>query len=448
MRDLHVLAIAYACNPLLGSEEGVGWGWVNAIAQNHRVTVITADYNARDVEAYRETHPAERKDNLRFLSVESKPWHYRPNGAWSRIERSLAKPLMNLAYQTWLEDAYGLAQQETARKNYDLLHLITYVGWRFPGRFYRLDLPFVWGPVGGLKNTPWHLLPTMGFEGSIYYGGRNVINFAQICLLPGPRRALRKANGAVIAATSEIQAELQKHFHSESRVICEVGVPDVKPFKLIRRVQNETLQICWSGVHLPGKALHLLLRAAAMLPQDVEYFLHILGDGPSSRKWRALASRLGMNHRCRWYGRRSRADALEVMKQSHLFVITSLKELTSTVAVEAISLGLPVVSLDHCGLADLVTRECGLKIPVQSVRRIPSDIADALALLYRNEDLRFRLAQGTLAQKAKYSWKDKMRVLDEVYQSALDMAHSASHRNNGAGSQIVCEKAPVGSNFS
>src|ERR1039457_2238426 len=101
-----------------------------------------------------------------------------------------------------------LAQKETASGDYDLVHLITYVGWRFCGKFYRLDLPFVWGPIGGLMNTPWRLMPALGLKGALYYTGRNVVNSLQIALLPGPRRALRKASGAVIAATSEIQKAL------------------------------------------------------------------------------------------------------------------------------------------------------------------------------------------------------------------------------------------------
>jgi glycosyltransferase involved in cell wall biosynthesis len=432
MTRLRVLAIAYACNPTRGSEDAVGWGWINAIAQQHDATVITADYNKEDIEASGAGGGDRAKGELHFKYVKNRPWHYRPWGVWAKIEASLAKPLMNLAYSNWLDHAMRLAKDETATGDYDLVHLITYVGWRFCGKFYRLDLPFVWGPVGGLMNTPWRLMPALGLKGALYYTGRNIVNSLQIALLPGPRRALQKAGGAVIAATSEIQRALSAHFGSESRVICEVGSPDVVPCKAVLRALGEPLRICWSGPHVSGKALHLLLSAAALLPEESNFSIQILGDGPSRKNWQALAERLGVANRCTWYGRLPRTNALEVMTTSHAFVITSLKELTSTVAVEAISLGLPVVTLNHCGMADLVTDACGIKIDVVSVDQIVRDLSLAIIRLLEDEALRRRLSEGALARSHDYSWSSKLGSLNEVYDLAVNARDPSSAKAAGS----------------
>jgi glycosyltransferase involved in cell wall biosynthesis len=347
--------------------------------------------------------------------VKNRPWHYRPWGFWAKIEASLAKPIMNLAYSNWLDHALRIAQDETTVGEYDLVHLITYVGWRFCGKFYRLNLPFVWGPVGGLMNTPWSLMPALGFKGAVYYTGRNVVNSLQIALLPGPRKALRKARGAVVAATSEIQRALFANFGSISRVICEVGSPDVGAVKPRLRAPDETFRICWSGLFLPGKALHLLLKASALLPKESKFSLEILGDGPFKESWQALAQRLGIGHRCTWYGRLPRSAALEAMKSCHTFVITSLKELTSTVAVEAISLGLPVVTLNHCGMADLVTAECGIKVDVVSVDQIVRELSLAILRLMDDEAFRRRLSEGAISRSLDYSWSRKLGSINEIY---------------------------------
>jgi glycosyltransferase involved in cell wall biosynthesis len=410
-----VLAIAYACNPIKGSESGVGWGWVNAIATNHDITVITADYNTGDINQYLEGREGRRGNNPRFLYVKNRPWHYRPRGVWLKIEDSLAKPLMNLAYHDWLRYAFEEAKREIAQNHYDLVHLITYVGWRFPGNFYRLGIPFVWGPIGGMKNTPWRLLPILGLRGALYYGGRNLINSLQLRTLQGPKRALRAADRGVIAATSEIREELWTRFRVKSHVICEVGPPQPEAESPTQRGENETFRICWSGTHLPGKALHLLLRAAARLPKDLDYSIEILGDGPSNQDWRAMASRLNIDDRCHWHGWLPRSQSLAVMRTSHVFVITSLKDLTSNVAVEAVSLGLPVVCLDHCGFADLVTEECGIKVYPVSAHQIISDLSEALRTLYRDETLRRTLAQGASQRSRDYLWSNKMAALDRVY---------------------------------
>ena len=305
------------------------------------------------------------------------------------------------------------------KNRYDLVHLITYVGWRFPGKFYQLGIPFVWGPIGGLMNMPRRLFPALGIKGAIYYSGRNLINTLQLHLLRGPRKALRQAHGAVIAATPDIRAALLRHFETPSQVISEVGLPEVNSGRTCRRTNDEPLRICWSGLHIPRKALSLLLHAVARLPPDLRYRLEILGDGPSGRAWRKLAKRLGVGQSCHWHGQLPRELALEVMKGCHVFVITSLEDLTSTVAVEAIALGLPIVCLDHCGFADLVTSRCGIRIPTVSVRKIVAGLADALISLYNDEDLRSKLAQGAVVRSQAYSWQSKMTALEEVYRIAI-----------------------------
>ena len=419
MNRLRILAIAYACDPMRGSESGVGWGWVNAIAADHDITVVTADYNAAHIEQYQADHTSDSINNPRFLYVVNRPWHYCPQGIWLKIEDSVAKPLMNLAYNDWLRHAFKVAKRATEKEHFDLVHLITFVGWRFPGRFYKLGIPFVWGPIGGLKNTPWRLLPILGLQGAIYYAGRNLINSLQLATLPGPRRALRAANHGVVAATSEIKEELRSRFRVDSQVISEVGPPDFTIVTPSQRNDGEVFRICWSGQHLPGKALQLLLHATALLPADSQFSIEILGDGACTQRWRALAARLGVAHSCKWHGWLHRDISLEVMRNSHVFVITSLKDLTSTVAVEAVSLGVPVISLDHCGFADLVTKECGIKIYPGFAKQIASDLASALTTLYRDEPLRRRLSQGAILRSRDYSWHSKMKALDRIYQHSL-----------------------------
>jgi glycosyltransferase involved in cell wall biosynthesis len=415
MNRLKILAIAFACDPARGSEYGVGWGWVNAIAKGHDVTVITADFNAESIKTHLKIHQDSTGGSLRFRYVTNRPWHYRPDGPWIHVENSIAKPIMNFAYQNWLRYAFTVARHELTHSRYDLIHLITFIGWRFPGNFYRLGAPFVWGPIGGMKNTPLHLLPILGAQGTIYYCARNLVNSLQLNILQGPRRALRASKQGVIAATSEIQQELLSRFGVTSKVICEVGPPNLLATNPTHRGDRDTFRISWSGQHLPGKALPLLLRAAAALPANLNYIIEILGDGPCNRDWRALANQLHIEERCHWHGWLPRDRSLRIMKDSHVFAITSLKDLTSTVAVEAISLGLPIISLDHCGFADLVTEQCGIKIYPGSVEQIVSEFSQALHTLYADEVFRMRLAIGAIKRSRDYSWQAKMEHLDEIY---------------------------------
>jgi glycosyltransferase involved in cell wall biosynthesis len=75
--------------------------------------------------------------------------------------------------------------------------------------------------------------------------------------------------------------------------------------------------------------------------------------------------------------------------------------------------------LDHCGFADLVTDECGIKVYPGSARQITSDLSDALRTLYRDETLRRGLAQGAVLRSKDYLWSNKMTTLGKVYDEVM-----------------------------
>jgi glycosyltransferase involved in cell wall biosynthesis len=416
---LRILAIAYACNPAQGSEEGVGWGWVNAIASRHDVDVVTAGYHRPDIDRA-QSAGAGAAGNVRFHYLPEKSWHYRPTRGWKVVENSALKPIMNLAYNGWLRDAYRTACELHESRRFDLVHLITYVGFRFPGRFYRMDIPLVWGPIGGLEETPWRFLPLMGPAGAFYYGGRNVYNLLQKLLLPGPKRAFAKAAGtrSVIAATEGIRREIRRWYGRDSRIICEIGPPDLIAEAPSPRNPGEPLRLVWSGQHQPGKALPLLLKALKRLEGRLDWRLTVLGAGGRTTSWKWLARELGIAGRCAWPGWVPRAEAVRLMTRAHVAVITSLKDLTSTVLLEALAAGLPVVCPDACGFANVVTSECGIKVAVRTPRQMVADLAAAIETLARDEALRRRFGEGALRRVRDFSWENKACELDEIYRRA------------------------------
>lgn len=405
-----ILAIAYACSPYQGSEAGVGWGWVQMIGRNHEVIVITATRYRQDIERYCvENGPLQ---NVKFHYIRHE---------WSRTLDRLFPPYYLVTYNRWLKEAYKLACQLVADQSLKLCHLITYVGFRHPGEFYKLDCPFIWGPIGGLENTPWRLLPAMGTGGAFYYAMRNINNSLDKRFLNGPKAAMKKAakHGAVIAATSSIQREIRRWYGVESSVICEIGTQEHVQAEINKRNNEEPLRICWSGEHLPGKALPLLFAALKRMSSETKWNLDILGDGHCGKRWTELAQDMGFNDRCTWHGKIPREDALNVMGDSHLFVITSLKDLTSSVLLEALSLGVPVICPAHCGFSDVVDESCGVKIPVGDADQMSKAFLDTITMLAQDEKQRRALSCGALVRAKKYSWDNKSTQLEEIYQQVL-----------------------------
>ncbi len=408
-RRLKVLVSAYACNPGKGSEDGVGWGWVNAIARYHDLWVITGELHRADIEKEVSGNP-ERYQNIRF--------YYVPRTRWLKLEK-VWPPAYLWTYRLWQRAAYRLGIKLHEEIDFDLVHLITYVGFRVPGHLWKLDVPFVWGPIGGLENMPWHYLPTLGLRGCVYYAGRNIINSLQKKFLISPKLAFRKANGGVISATEGIRREILRWYGQESEVICEIGPPPEVAHNHSIREHGDTLKLAWSGLHLPGKALPLLLHAVLGLPVEVNWQLDILGQGTCTEKWKELAKKIGIDAKCRWHGLLPRAEAISLMHKSHIFVITSLKDLTSTVLLEALSQGVPVVCPDHCGFSNVVKGNCGIKVPVKTPQQFVSDLATAIMSLAEDEERRRLLAEGALERIKDFSWEKKAEQVDSIYRRVV-----------------------------
>ena len=428
MRRLKVLAAAYACDPSRGSEMAVGWGWGTAIARSHDVWVLCADWQRESIERFVARNP-EKFANLRFVYVSPKPWHYTDSHwLWRKCESSILKPLVHASYRLWQRDAYAEALELHRGIGFDLAHQLTFVGFRFPGHLWKLGIPFVWGPIGGLENTPWRLLPTMGPRGAMYYGARNVVNSMHRRSLRQPRKGFDAAGPGVIAATSSIQREIQRWYGVNSQVICEVGLPPETADTYRLRANGEPLRLAWSGRHLPGKALNLLLRALGDVPDKTDWRLDIYGEGPCTVTWQRLAARLGIGSRCAWHGQVSRAEALEGLKSAHLFVTTSLKDLTSTVILEALAQGVPVICPDHCGFPDVIDETCGIRLPIERVEQFERALAEAIMKLAGDESMRQRLAAGALARAPQFNWNAKARAIDNVYRRV--MASSDTHSSS------------------
>ena len=208
---MKILICAYACNPFAGSEAGVGWGWSLIAARKHEVWVITDEIHRDDIERYFKGKP---NQNLHFAYIKKTPFfslteaHFRlmPLLAWR-------------AYFCWQKDAWQMGMRLHDEIRFDLVHNVTYVGFRAPGYWYRSNIPFVWGPLGGLEQTNLKLAWALGFKCFLWFFCRNVLNWRDKMFCLRAKYGMKAASGAIISATSGIQREIRKYYGKDSTVI-------------------------------------------------------------------------------------------------------------------------------------------------------------------------------------------------------------------------------------
>lgn len=408
---MKVLISAYACSPLQGSEAAVGWGFVINLAKSHDIWVIVEKNKFRnDILHFCETFP-DSVQRVKFFFIEKKR---------NRFLRKIWPPSYYYFYRKWHKDAFNLARKLHSEIHFDLCHQLTMVGFREPGFLWKLPIPFVWGPVGGMGFYPLRFLSNANLHTILYYILYNFYNYIQMKYQKRSRHAATCAGIGLFFATSENKFYSDRYWNiNNSSNIPEVGLPSVTLNNPNRRYGNQPLNIIWSGSHIPRKALDLALYSLSKLPDESNYHLNILGAGPLTNSLKKLAFQLRIQNRVTFHGWIQRDLSLQVMQGGHLMLITSLRDLSSTVTVEALAQGLPIICFDHCGFSDIVNKNCGIKVNVSTPLKAINDFSNAISTLESNEPLRYKLATGAIERSQEFSWSKKVELVNKIYSTKM-----------------------------
>ena len=416
-KRLKVLAVAAAAHPEKGSEPGLGWGWVEVLSKYHDLWVITGEREGnREAIEKRFDQVPDLRERLKV--------HFIPRPDGPSIERII--PLLYYRrYRKWHQSANHLAVDLHRNVHFDLVHQLNMTGYREPGYLWKIDLPFVWGPVGGTANVPLRFASILGPRAFLYHLIKVAVNNLQLRFHKRVHKALRRTD-AFVTSTSDTQFVFRRVLGKESTVINDNGPPLVNGYNITHQAQTNNylsdgpIRLSWSGLHISRKALPIILRALSNFNNnDFLWHLDIIGAGPMTRKWQQLSIELGVDDRCTWHGWVTKETSVRIIANSDIFLFPSLHESTPAVIFEALSHGVPVICIDHCGQSDVITEECGIKIPVTSCQQVITRFAQAIQHLAINPQERKRLAKGTLNRVREFSWDRKAQAMVEVYENAI-----------------------------
>jgi glycosyltransferase involved in cell wall biosynthesis len=411
-RRLKVLIVAAAAHPEKGSEPGLGWGWVEALSNYHDLWVITGEREGNREAIER------RFDELPGLRERLKV-HFIPRPDGPRIERII--PLLYYrCYRKWHEQSYRLANELHREIHFDLVHQLNMTGYREPGYLWKFDLPFVWGPVGGTANVPLRFASILGMQQFLYHAAKITVNELQLRFHGRVKQAISRCDGFV-TSTTDTHDKFLRVLGKDSIMINDNGPPLTRPAFRRRNVNvsKRPLRFAWSGLHISRKALPIVLKALALLPSSIKWQIDILGHGAMTARWKKMACNLRISERCSWHGWVDKNEAIDIVSSADLFLFPSLHESTPAVIFEAMAYGIPVICLDHCGQSDVITEECGIKIPVTSCQQVIKGFAQAIHHLAINPQERKRLAEGALKRVGEFSWARKAQAMVSVYETAI-----------------------------
>lgn len=394
---MKILLSAYACEPGKGSEPGVGWHWALEMARaGHEVWIITRANNRTSIKQALAGEPA--STSLHFVYHDLGP-------VWLRLKRL---PLfINLYYAAWQRSLWPLALALHRKHGFDAVQHVTFGVHRTATPLVALELPTVFGPVGGAERTPDALLPLYGVGDRVKETLRDWANSAARVNM-SLRRSLARST-LVLAKTPETARAVRHLGARQVRCQLEIGIDPnlVLPEPPTNHRLAGELKLLFVGRFIYWKGGALALRAFARTHSRCPgATLTMVGKGPDALKWRALADRLGIAARVNWIPWVTQSELRAVFAAHDLFLFPSLHDSSGNVVLEALANGLPVICLDVGGPAQIVDPDCAkiISTNAQTLGRVEAAIAEAVLALALDCDSRRAMALAAIRRARALSW--------------------------------------------
>lgn len=417
---MKILINAYACSPGMGSEPGMAWNWIVNLAKFCELEIITEGEFADKIEQALPSLPQGANMHFHYIPVSDKVrrmcWN---QGDW-RFYRH---------YRRWQWRAYLMARDLCNWEHIDILHQLNMIGFREPGYLWKLSkekgIPFVWGPIGGLKLFPQEFLKQAGWKQRLFNSLKNSITLWQLKHDKRVNEALHTAS-LLISAIPDSQIRIKRYKNLNSVIIPETGC---MPYNISKKQSHGELRLLWVGKFDYRKQLELALRSLAKVvkelkPSDNDIRLVVCGTGSVSQVeyYHSLAEELGVGTIVDWRGQCNHDAVLKEMESADMLFFTSVSDDTSTVVMEAISVGLPVLCHDAMGFGHVVDNRCGMKIPLVNPQQSINDFAKDIVFLSAHRDELRRMSKGCEKVSNQFSWENKARKMVSFYEEATKHA--------------------------
>lgn len=406
----NILLSAYACQPNKGSELGFGWNWAWYLAQlGHEVWVLTRSH-AESQAAWEEVLATQPLPNLHFFPVDI------PNRFKPYLKGKIG---VYLHYLIWQRQAYTVALKLNEKHNFDLIHHVTWGSLTAGSELWRLNKPFVFGPVGGGQIAP----PAFKSYFLDQWRSEAFRSFANTQLLPLNLIARQTVSHAdLILATNQDTAHLAKRLGASwVELFLDTGLeenyfPDSPP----NRSQTLPFKLLWVGRLFHRKGLLLALEALAKVNSEIPIQLTIVGGGSLDQYIPKWLKDLQLESKVEVKGQISWTEVKQEYLTNDVFLFTSLRDSFGSQLVEAMAYALPVIVLNHQGAGDLVPDTAGIKVSVTQPSETVAELALAIELMYKHPQKRWEMGQQGYEFARQQIWSKKAISIDHYYERLMN----------------------------
>ncbi len=409
---MNVLVSVFACDPTMGSECKVGWNSVKSLAKNKHInfTVITRNYHRKNIESFISEFDT---SNIKFV-------YYEVNEKWYKYFRK-NKITLQLYYWIWNIRILKLLKEnklDVDIDKIDITHHITYNAYYMPGFLYKLNKINIIGPVGGGQVIPPGFL--RAYKNKIIQEKFRKYSLNIIEKTPFIKNAYKNSSAILVANDETMQkiatiAPDNKNIHKLLETAIELNDNSYKEYINL----DSNINIMWAGNNTYNKALILLLESLTYVNNLNNIQVNIIGD-INKEKYEKYIHTNNLSDVVNFKGKINFLEMEEEYLKNDLFVFTSLRDTSGNVVLEAMAKGIPIITINHQGVRDIVSHECGIKIECKDYDYVVKELAKKIDFFVDNPSEIEKMGKKSKKRiEDYYSWDNYANKITKIYHELL-----------------------------
>ena len=406
MNKTKIFVSAYACEPGLGSEIGVGWHWILEMSKKFELWVLTRKSNQDSIEEWMDKQ--DKEYNIHFIYFDlPKALRF-----WKKGMRGV-----RTYYTIWQTLTNKLVKKTMIDNDIHIYHLLTYGNSLWKASKYGMNQIFVWGPTGGVDTIP--------AEYSKYYGKKSrLVEFVRrsiVKTLPlnvGFNKRCKKAD-LILCKSNNMYNAVPEKYRKKATLFTDVAV-DMNGIEAVPKASGGKIKYIVVGKLDAWRAFDVLVEAfAKAYEQNSNIELSIVGKGADEERITQLIKKTNMENTIHMLGKLSMDEYFEKMNEADVIVNSSLKEGAVTVAFDSMALSKPLICVDTGGYTRYFNNDNAIVLKRGSRAGLVDDLAETIIKL-TDEDLRKKLGSQAHADGMKYTWEYKGEEIYKIIEELID----------------------------
>lgn len=204
--------------------------------------------------------------------------------------------------------------------------------------------------------------------------------------------------------------------------VTEVAV-DINDIKRAcsEKSENKECVFLVAGRMIYRKGLDFLFDALTRIPAETEYQVRIVGDGPELEHLRRrCVENQNLSKHVNCMGAIPYVKMEKEYTSADVFIMPSIRETTGTVLLEAMSKGIPVITINKFGGATLFDENTGWLYEGNTKEEYIENLKKAILECITSPDEVVRRGKNARMKAEKYTWQEKNKKYQEIYLKLLN----------------------------